>query len=542
MNGCWRFSVVALACGAAILLAADAAMAQKNDTRAQDEAALRKASKDYVAALAANNWKAVGEFWTDDGIYVNDDGQEQKVKELLERVSNSPGTPRPHMKLTPTKLRFLTTDSATEDGQSEITPAGASKPVKGRFSAVWVRQGGKWKLDSLRESQIVTAEAPGERLETLEPFVGSWSGQVENVSAQITAAWNAGKTFLRRELTMTSHGKVAVSAMQQIGWDPIREQPRSWAFDASGGYGEGFWSQEGTAWMVLAETVHPDGKISKATHIFKFPNRDTMVWRSVHVTNDGVDAPDFEMTLKRGEKTAKPPASTTSEKSGDKAPSEKPHAIAPAAASASGDAAKKSALLASDAWKHMEQEFDQWAAVQVIYTPKQLEQQKAKLRAEVRKMNAAELQKFITETDAKLKKLLGKDADEARAWLGQYLSMMADGYRQKFIGEVPNFSDLTSAQMDQEYQKLRAKILRQQNAQQQFDAARTQNVNAGLQAKAAQQRSSAAAAATSRVDGVSNANPFQGSHAIPQAEHGTGAPPQMNFFEYGGRIGYSLPF
>ncbi len=43
--------------------------------------------------------------------------------------------------------------------------------------------------------------------------------------------------------------------------------------------------------------------------------------------------------------------------------------------------------------------------------------------------------------DAKLKVLLGKDASQAREWLGQYLSVIADGYRPKFLAklELPTF-------------------------------------------------------------------------------------------------------
>ena len=82
---------------------------------------------------------------------------------------------------------------------------------------------------------------------------------------------------------MTSGGKVVFSGTQQVGWDPIRQQIRSWVFDADGGYGEGIWSLEGTLWMVQARGVHADGKTSPATHVFKFKDRDTVVWKSIAI-------------------------------------------------------------------------------------------------------------------------------------------------------------------------------------------------------------------------------------------------------------------
>ena len=63
---------------------------------------------------------------------------------------------------------------------------------------------------------------------------------------------------------------------------------------------------------------------------------------------------------------------------------------------------------------------------------------------------AAELQQFLDQWDAKLKVLLGRDADEARAWLGQYMSAMADGYRQQFLKKMglTDVSHATAAQIN----------------------------------------------------------------------------------------------
>jgi ketosteroid isomerase-like protein len=506
-----------LACGWLVLNSA-LVFGQEKDGRAQDEAALRQASKEYLAAVQRNDSKAMAEFWTPTGVYIDESGQSFKARDLLERSAGSKEAVRPPAKLTATTLRFLTADSATEDGTSEMTTPGKSSPIKGRFSAIWIRQNGKWKLDSLREFRIAS-ESTSERLSELEPLLGEWSGEKGKVTMHVTASWNPTKTFLRRELSMVSGGKIVFTAQQQIGWDPIRQQIRSWVFDGDGGYGEGLWSLEGNVWMVQTRGVHPDGKASQATHIFKFVDRNTLVWKSLNATIDTQAAPDLEMTFARGTKPAPDRAS----------------ASAPAATSA--DVAKKAGLLASDTWRNVEAEFKAWAAEQIIYTPQQMEQTKAKLRAEMDKMSAAELQKFLADMDAKLKLLRSKDASSARAWLGPYLSVMADGYRKRFLEDVPDFASMTGPQIEEEYLRLKAKLLSQQQAQASFDAGRTQSVQSALQADAARR---AALQSANAASSAQTSNPYQSQYSPKQSSHEL-APQTQFWVNSWGHVSYALP-
>jgi hypothetical protein len=168
-----------------------------------------------------------------------------------------------------------------------------------------------------------------------------------------------------------------------------------------------------------------------------------------------------------------------------------------------------------------------------------MEQTRVKLAAEIEKMSAADLQQFIAEVDGKLKLLLNKDAMEARAWLGQYLSVFTDGYRQYFIGNVPNFADMTSAQIEEEYLRLKAKVMARQRNQASFDASRTEVADARMKADAAAQRAAIQLENTMNSPGNNNNNLYQ-SHYNPRPE-GRLPPPQMQFTERVGNLYYSLP-
>ena len=155
-----------------------------------------------------------------------------------------------------------------------------------------------------------------------------------------------------------------------------------------------------------------------------------------------------------------------------------PTPAVPSSVATAADAAKKSAILASDRWKHLQSEFHAWLSVQVILTPQQVEQMKQKLAAEVKSMSASELEQFVNQWDAKLKVLSGADAAEAREWLAQNLMVMADGYRKQFLKELglSNVTDMSAAQIEQKILEIRAKrnSMRQQNTA--FNQTRQQTV------------------------------------------------------------------
>jgi uncharacterized protein (TIGR02246 family) len=509
--------ILAAAC-AGLLFNPSIVSGQKVADRSQDEAALRQTAKQYLAAVERNDRKAMAEFWTSRGVFIDEDGQSFKVRDLIDSAADSKNADRQQNKETVSTIRFLTADSAIEDGESEITVLGEPGPIKGRYSAVWLRQNGKWKLDSLRSSRVVAESIPA-RLAVLEPFIGQWSGQNSNITMHVTAAWNPAKTFMQRELSMANQGKVTYTAAQQMGWDPERQEIHSWVFDSQGGHSEGSWSLEGNVWMALYQGVSSTGQSSSATHLIKFIDRDTCVWKMIDVITGGKSGPDFEMTFARGDKPT-PQAST---------------ANVPTATAA--DAEKKAALLAGDAWKRLESEFNKWVSVQVVYTPQQMAEAKAEMRAEIEKMSAPQLEQFISETDGKLKLLMSKDGSEARAWLGQYLSHRTEAYRQKLFGDMPDFFNMTSAQIEDKALRLRAKLRSQQRQQASHDAAQSQMANAQLKANAASRTTTQAAGASSN-HGQSSA--YQSPYQPYQSSHRPTPRPSYSVGPLGG-VSYTLP-
>jgi hypothetical protein len=153
---------------------------------------------------------------------------------------------------------------------------------------------------------------------------------------------------------------------------------------------------------------------------------------------------------------------------------ETPRAQAQAPAAGMSEMSAKTQILNSPRWKQMMEEFDKWLSLQVVYSPQQVQEIKSRLSVEIQRMSSAELQQFMDQWDAKLKVLLSKDAGEAREWLGQFLSVAADGYRKKVFERlgITNISSMSAAQIEDAIQNIRAKELHLKQERTVFDEGR----------------------------------------------------------------------
>ena len=156
------------------LLAVTAARAADAPVRARDESQIRAAAQAYLDAMKRGDGKACAALWTPDGDIVDDLGAVLPGRDTAAATKPAPaGQAQPDVRITETRLRFLSDDVAIEDGEIEIGPPGGVA-VSGRFSAAWVRHEGAWKLAALREARA--AEPTGATaLGQLDWMVGDWS-------------------------------------------------------------------------------------------------------------------------------------------------------------------------------------------------------------------------------------------------------------------------------------------------------------------------------------------------------------------------------
>ena len=284
------------------------------ESSGRDEQGLRAAAARYREALDRGDGKALAALWTADGDIVDEQGNVLAGRTTVAAtVQPAAGAPRPSFRINDTKLRFLTDAVAVEDGTVEVSIAGLSRPLKGRFTATWVREADGWKITALREDRL-DAPAGAETLEDLEWMVGDWvvlddragkpgAGAPEKPAIEMTVRWNANRTFLLRDVKIAAPGNAvdaaALHVTQRIGWDPLSRQLRSWVFSSDGGHGEAVWSRDGDSWVARTTAVLPDGSQTSSLNIYTFDGKDRCAWRSLPTHVGGEHTPPLNLTMIR---------------------------------------------------------------------------------------------------------------------------------------------------------------------------------------------------------------------------------------------------
>jgi hypothetical protein len=210
----------------------------------------------------------------------------------------------------------------------------------------------------------------------------------------------------------------------------------------------------------------------------------------------------------------------------------------PATADSASEAAAKKAILGSQQWNQVYDEFQRWLSTQTIYTPDDVERIKSNLSAQIRVASASELQDVVDDWQAKLRVLNGRDFQEAQQWLGEYLSVFADGLRRQRLQQLglTHIENMSAAQLEDAALRIRAHRLNALQRRAAFDQNRQQQVLSAQQNNAARQLSRQQAR-TGAGQFMTNVDPNRPEKFNPPA-----ASRRQFFMGPDGRLMYSLPF
>ena len=181
-----------------------------------------------------------------------------------------------------------------------------------------------------------------------------------------------------------------------------------------------------------------------------------------------------------------------------------------------GDLARKAEIMNSPRWRRAIFELGEWLSSQQLYSPQEVHNIKVDFNRRVAAMSSYELDYLLDDLDAKFKVMDTPEAKDAKQWLGQYLSVMSDSKRAEVLKDVPNVVEMSSAQLQQEINRIEQKKAGLQQRQAAFDSSRQQLVDRAQAARQATAAASTAAAARAQ-SGVSY-SPYRGNQ-------GGGKPP-----------------
>jgi len=287
-----RFGACLIALFLTVAMWSAPARAAEGDAERQH--AIQKMAEAFVAAFEKGDAKAVAAFWTSGGDYIDLSGHvyngRQEIEDVFaESFATSPGM---RVRIDVAALRFLTPQSAVEDGTTTLLAKDGSVVSRAHYTNVLVERDGAWHLASVRESPFVPPSMY-QHLRSLEWAIGTWEHDTDKGQVGgITFEWTPDNNFINSTRFIRVNGEDMHNGSQTIGWDAAAKQIRSWSFEGDGGHGESVWTNSGNTWTIKTTTVLASGSTLTSTNVVTRVDADNITVQTTDQKIDGNPLPD----------------------------------------------------------------------------------------------------------------------------------------------------------------------------------------------------------------------------------------------------------
>lgn len=250
-------------------------------------------ARKYEEAYNKGDAKTLAGFYSDDVDYIDQDGAEVKGRDAMEKLLGDNFQQYPGVKLaiTTEEIKQLTPDVKVTRGIATVTPANGAATTT-RYTLVKVKKGDHWEISQMNEREAPPQSAYS-KLEALDWLVGTWQDKSGDQTVQHKINWAGDKNFLVRTINLQGN-QTSTDGWEIIGWDPVRQQIRSWIFDSNGGFGETTWVNNGEDWLIRASNVLPDGSRSTAENVLTKVDDNKFTWESQNRTLNGEPQPSLD--------------------------------------------------------------------------------------------------------------------------------------------------------------------------------------------------------------------------------------------------------
>jgi uncharacterized protein (TIGR02246 family) len=265
------------------------------------EKAIRENADAFVSAFNKGDAKAVAALWTADCEYVG--AKVQKVlgrsaieKEYAQFFKAKPGVT---IETAVSSVKVLGPSTALEEGTTMLKSAKGKLLSIGYYSAVDVKENGKWLLASVRE-HAAPSEASRSKLADLDWLIGTWTADGKSGTAKLTFKWMVDKKFIELAYEVKAKKGISRSGVQIIGESPSSGHLVSWSFFPNGGSGRSRWRPFGNGWIVESFGRMPNGTRTMSTYLISRDGNNSFTWKSVNRRIAGKRLKDTAtVTLKR---------------------------------------------------------------------------------------------------------------------------------------------------------------------------------------------------------------------------------------------------
>ena len=273
-----------------------AGIACGQEQHATDVEAIQAKIQAFTDAFNQRNYPGLAELWSETGVYVNRESGErlqgrQAIADMYRKSFEA--MPNHRLSVSVDTIRFVTEQVAIEDGHAFLTSE-ETDPVRLAYTAIHVKKGDQWLLDSFQEIDAPEPTVDDSPLNQLDWLIGNWLDRDQQGAIRYQYNWAKNSRFITCAFEVSFNNQVELEGTQVIGWDPVAERIRSWIFDSQGGFGEGKWRRVGNQWMVDVSFTAADGSQGTATNVYTIIDGQSFYWKSVERTMDGQEQADVD--------------------------------------------------------------------------------------------------------------------------------------------------------------------------------------------------------------------------------------------------------
>src|SRR5271166_5903007 len=192
--------------------------------------------RNYQEAYDRGDAKTLASFYAEDVDYIDQDGVEVKGRGEMEKlfIQNFQANPGAKIAITIEEVKPLAPDVQVNRGVATVT-ATSGLTESTRYAAVLARKNDGWQICQLTET-AAPAPTASSQLEALKWLIGSWVDKDADQTVETRVEWAGDKNFLVRTFKLKDE-EGETDGWEIVGWDPDRQQIRSWIFDSNGGFG-----------------------------------------------------------------------------------------------------------------------------------------------------------------------------------------------------------------------------------------------------------------------------------------------------------------
>ena len=244
----------------------------------------------YQEAYDRGDAKTLASFYAEDVDYIDQDGVEVKGRGEMEKlfIQNFQANPGAKIAITLEEVKPLTPDVQVNRGVATVT-ATSGLTESTRYAAVLAKKNDGWQICQLTET-AAPAPTASSQLHALKWLIGNWENKDADQTVETKVEWAGDKNFLVRTFKLKNE-EGETDGWEIVGWDPDRQEIRSWIFDSNGGFGESSWSYDGGHWLIRASNMLPDGSRSTAENLLTKIDDNAFTWESQNRTLDGGSEP-----------------------------------------------------------------------------------------------------------------------------------------------------------------------------------------------------------------------------------------------------------